>query len=138
MHSEIPSSNWAEFFLRFNDLNRNSLITIEHKTLDGQVREIARQMPMEGIRFEKDACNDRIRIGVGSNLGQREIDHEIIEPIHVRLKGEPGGRKFIQVEAENGVTLITFQNGRIPMEYEKWINKEVSSEEDRLAGIPGR
>lgn len=141
MTSEIPSSGWAEFFLKFNELNRNSLITLEHQDLEGHRREIAQNMPFEGIHFRKDDCNDRVIIGIGSAPGQRDLDHEIVEPIHVRIKGEQGDRKYIQVEAENGITFIIFHNGRFPLDYEGVMNKNVPEKEgsrERLAGVQGR
>ena len=140
MTSEIPSSAWAEFFLKFNELNKNSLITVDHQDLQGHRREIAVEMPFEGIHFGKDACNDRIIIGIGSAPGQRDLDHEIVEPIHVRVKGEAGDRKFIQVEAENGITFILFHNGRFPLDLEQLMNKQVPERQagkERLAGVQG-
>lgn len=142
MTTEVLSRDWAEFFLKFNELNKGSLITVEHQNLEGHTKEIAREMPFEGIRFGKDACNDNITIGLGSAPGARDRDHLVVEPIHVRIRGEQAGRKQIQIEAENGVTIITFHNGRFPMEMEglqsKQVPEKTGREQGRIIGVQGR
>lgn len=138
MNSEIPSSNWAEFFLKLNEVNRNSLITVEHKTLDGQTKHnVATERPLKEIVLGKDSCNDRIMIRIGGAPGQRDLDHEIVEPIRVMVKEEAGERKAIQVEAENGVTIVTLRNGRIPVDYQETLAQRGSSD-NRLTGVQGR
>ena len=61
-----------------------------------------------------DACNNMISITLGTE-GQRRITHVVIEPIHLRIKENGEGHKLLQIEAENGVTLIDFRSGKLPL-----------------------
>jgi hypothetical protein len=39
--------------------------------------------------------------------------HEIIEPIHVKVREENEGQKALQIDAEDGSTLILFRSGKL-------------------------
>ncbi len=60
-----------------------------------------------------DACNNMITISFGQ-AGESRHHHQVIEPIHLRIKQNGDGKKHLQIEAENGVTLLTFHSGRFP------------------------
>lgn len=86
---------------------------VERINPSGQRVETVRDMPLTNIWFEKDACNDRIILNFEQE-GKREVMHEIVEPIHIKLREEGEGQKGLQIDAENGSTLVLFRSGKIP------------------------
>ncbi len=62
----------------------------------------------QGMSFDKsDACSDVISLRLKNT---REIVHEFIEPIQIRLHPAEAAGIFnqMQIEAENGVAFLTF------------------------------
>lgn len=78
----------------------------------GQSHEVVRDMPLAGAWMESGGCNDRIYFNFEQD-GKRECTHEILEPIHVKLREEGQGKKGLQIDGENGSTLILFSSGRL-------------------------
>lgn len=110
---EIKSTDWKKFCERFQRLHNGQLITIELINLAGYRQPIADRLPLRNIRFEQTkGCSDRMFVVVGQE-GTREISHEIIEPIHVKIREEGEGSKALQIDAESGSTLISFTSGKI-------------------------
>ncbi len=137
---EIEPGQWHEFCEKFSTLNRGSMMTIEQVRFDGRTDEIAREIPLEKMTFDRtDACNDIVSITLGSS-GQRGVLHEVIEPIHFRVKLNGNGQKLLQFEAENGMTLVHFHSGRVPelvpnlKEYKG--NRIAMDRDDRRYAIP--
>src|SRR5437016_4482630 len=94
---EIPSTDWRRFCQRFNDLEKNSLIGVEWINPHGSRQLLAEEQPLRSISFDRlDGCNDRIRITWGKP-SEREIEHEVIGPIHVKIREEPSGEKFLEI-----------------------------------------
>ncbi|MDB6024720.1 MAG: hypothetical protein JWM68_943 [Verrucomicrobiales bacterium] len=111
---EIEPKLWREFCENFSALNRGSMMSVEQVGFNGRKDEIARDIPFEKMTLDTtDACNDIISITLGES-GQRSLTHQVIEPIHVRVKQNGDGQKVLQVEAESGMTLIHFHSGRVP------------------------
>ena len=111
---EIQSEDWQEFCKKFTDFNHGSLLTVEMIAPDGVPSEIARDRPLDKMTYDKtDACNDIISISLGEP-NQKKTNHFVIEPIHLRLTQAEGGKKLLQMTAENGITLVTFHSGRFP------------------------
>ncbi len=111
---EIEPKLWREFCETFSTLNRGSMMTIEQVRFDGRKDEIAREIPFEKMTLDStDACSDIVSIALGAP-GERRITHEVIEPIHLRVKANGSGQKILQLEAENGITLVHFHSGRVP------------------------
>jgi hypothetical protein len=111
---EIEPKLWHEFCEKFSVLNRGSIMTVEQVRFDGRQDEIARDLPLEKMTFDRtDACNDIVSITLGES-GQRRLTHQVIEPIHLRVKLNGNGQKLLQLEAENGMTLVHFHSGRMP------------------------
>lgn len=109
---EIRSTDWKCFCDRFERLHRGDLMTVFQITSSGQRTEIARDMPLQRIWFETSAgCSDRIWITLAME-GKREITHEVIDPIHVKLREEGEGSKGLQIDAENGSALLRFSSGK--------------------------
>jgi len=109
---EIKSTDWKTFCNRFLRLHQGALMTVTQIEPSGRSVEILQDMPLRNVWMESDDCNDRILLNFQQE-GKREITHEIIEPIHVKLREEGGGQKGLQIDAENGSTLVLFQSGHI-------------------------
>jgi hypothetical protein len=109
---EIESTKWEAFCKKFLELNRGTLMTVNHVALGGQSSEVVRDMPLTGVRMESSGCNNSIFLNF-SQAGRREITHEIIEPIHIALREGNEGHKGLQIDAENGATIVLFHSGRV-------------------------
>jgi len=110
---EIQSTNWKEFCQRFQQLHQDTPMTIQVIDPGGNRRELVDGVPLQSIKFQQNSgCADTILITVFQE-GKREITHEIIDPIHVKLRQEQEGPKALQIDAENGSTLLTFSSGKI-------------------------
>jgi len=107
---EIKSTNWKAFCEKFLELHRGSIMTVTQIEPSGRSVEVVKDMPLTNVRMDSDACNDRIFLRF-EEAGRREITHEIVEPIHVKLREEGGGQKGLQFDAENGSTLVLFRSG---------------------------
>jgi hypothetical protein len=106
---EIQSKDWEKICERINNLRQQALLTIEVLQSDGHKRQLARDVPLQSIVFDtSDACNDRIALNVGP-AAQKPMTHLIVQPIHITLKpAENGSYNPMQIEAESGITLLTF------------------------------
>jgi hypothetical protein len=106
---EIQSKDWEKICERINNLRQQALLTIELLQPDGHKRQVARDVPLQSIVFDtSDACNDRIALNVGP-AAQKPLTHVIVQPIHIKLKpAENGSYNPMQIEAESGITLLTF------------------------------
>ena len=109
---EIRDSEWSAFCENFVRENGDSVVTVSQTDRNGITREMAREVPLRGMRLEKDPCNDIIILELG-DLETQEI--RVIEPIHVQIKQAHDGRKLLHLEAENGITLVHFHSGRMAL-----------------------
>jgi hypothetical protein len=109
---EISSTNWKAFCERFVALHRGTPMTLTKIEPSGQSHEVVRDMPLVNAWMETGECNDRIFFNFEAD-GRRECTHEIIEPIHVKLREEGQGKKGLQIDGENGSTLILFSSGKL-------------------------
>ena len=106
MTEEINARDWKTFCERVTEMERGQMVTIEVVESDGSRREVARALPLEKVTLQaKDACNDAIWINATGGF-----EHEILEPIHIRLKRNPGGGfNPVQIDAEQGTTILHFR-----------------------------
>ena len=114
---EVRSQDWGSFCDRVNQNGRGSIVSVQKLDLDGVRTEVSRNAEFDRIEFAKrDDCNDQISI---RSSAEQMLDHEIVEPIHIKLMESEGGRAFraIMIEAEDGVTQIDFQ----PLIKESWL-----------------
>ena len=112
---EINSQDWGAFCDRVNQNERGGTVTVQKLELNGVKKEIAHNAAFDEIEFGKrDECNDRI------SLRGSAIQHEIIEPIHIKLMETEGGAAFrsVVIEAEDGVTQIDFR----PVIQKAWLD----------------
>lgn len=106
---EVKTSDWSAFCDRVNQNGRGCTVSVQKLDLDGRRSEISRNAEFDGIEFGKrDDCNDQISI---RGSAAPTLDHDIVEPIHIKLMESEGGSAFraIMIEAEDGVTQIDFQ-----------------------------
>lgn len=121
---EISSTNWKKFCERFVSLHRGTSMTVLKIEPNGQNNEVVGDMPLMNAWMESDPCNDRIIFNF-EQQGRRECTHEIVEPIHVKLREESQGKKGLQIDAENGSTLILFRSGRIEELLEEFSSRKL-------------
>jgi hypothetical protein len=109
---EITSADWEKFCQRFVELHRGSLMTVRKVEPTGRMVEVVREMPLTRAWMESGECNDRISFDF-EQQGRREVIHQIVQPIHVKVREEGEGQKGLQIDAEDGSTLILFRSGRL-------------------------
>jgi hypothetical protein len=107
---EIPSQDWDGVCRRLTELRPEALLTVEVVRTDGQRDQIARNVPLHSISFEKtDGCSDQILIELGAG-NEKPARHVIVEPIHILLRpAENGSYNPMEINAESGTTLLTFR-----------------------------
>jgi len=109
---EINTKDWAKFCENLNTLRRDSLLTLEAVKPGEKNKELAANVPLQSVKFEKtNGCSDIVALELGSSAGvHRPIRHVITEPIHFWLKTSEGEGNFnpLLIEAETGTVSITF------------------------------
>jgi len=109
---EIKETNWKEFCERFEEAHRGSLISLDVVYHDGTSAMLAKNEPLRMFQFQKnDGCSDKIQTELGA-AGQL-TQHEIVDPIHVRLRDNEGSQKVLEIDAESGPVELHFSSGRI-------------------------
>src|SRR5688500_18199491 len=136
----IHPNQWREFCESFTQLNKGSMIDVNWHKLDGRDENIAANDVFQKMTLDtSDACNNMISITLGVEGGRR-TNHVAVEPIHLRVKENGGGKKLLQIEAENGVTLVAFHSGKLPqMRFESefsGIGADFQSDKERRLTIP--
>jgi hypothetical protein len=115
---EIKTQDWNTFCQRLTEFERGASVDILWIDRVSQAeRPVARAAEFEEISFGKrDGCSDQITIRAG---GEKETRHEIVEPINIRLResGKDGNYNGVAIEAEEGITILTFQ----PAIHAKWL-----------------
>ena len=106
MTEELNSRDWKTFCERVTEMERGQMVTIEVVEPDGSKHEVARAVALDNVALRpKDGCNDAIWINAADGF-----QHEIFEPIHIRLKRNPGGGfNPVQIDGETGTTLLHFR-----------------------------
>ena len=105
---EIKETNWQKFCERFFEAHRDALISLEVVSHDGTTAVLAKDEPLRAFQFRKtNGCSDTIQIEVG------KTQHEIVEPLHVRLRDSEGAQKILEIDAESGSVEMRFTSGRI-------------------------
>jgi hypothetical protein len=105
---EIRSEEWLEFCEEFTRTHEGSLLTVQVSDPYGGKTEVARDLPLQELSFEKTlGCSDRIHITVGKP--GKFLAHSILEPIHVRVKDAGSGVTHVQIDAEDGITYLSLK-----------------------------
>ena len=109
---EIKSTDWKAFCEKFLQLHRGTLMNVVQINPAGQKVEVVSDMPLTKVWFESGGCNDRLFLDFEQD-GKREVIHEVIQPIHLKIREEGEGRKGLQIDAENGSTMVLFRSGKL-------------------------
>jgi len=109
---EIKSTNWKVFCEKFLELHRGTLMTVRKITAAGRFDEVLHDVPLTGAWLESRGCNNYLSFRF-QEQGSREFTHEIVEPIHVKIREESAGQKGLQIDAEDGSTLVLFHSGKL-------------------------
>jgi hypothetical protein len=105
---EIRSEEWLDFCDEFTRTHEGALLTLEVSDPYGGKTEVARDLPLQQMTFEKTAdCTDRMTISVG-RPGQL-LSQFIVDPIHLRVKEAGAGVTHVQIDAESGITYLTLK-----------------------------
>jgi len=108
---EINSEDWSAFFQLFSQMERDTLVSIDHIDRTNVSSSIIQNAPLQGIEFDQsDPCNNMIRVRAGTEATPIYL---IVEPIHVKIRQDSNHRKILQIDAEIGTTEIKFHSGRL-------------------------
>lgn len=108
---EIKETNWQKFCERFDEAHRGTNISLEVVHHDGTTEALADNEPLRTFRFVRRAgCSDAIEIELGETT---RTQHQIIDPIHMRLQDGDGSRNVLKIDAESGSVELRFSSGRI-------------------------
>jgi hypothetical protein len=105
---ELRNKSWGDFCRRVSEQQQGGTLNIEVEEPGGRKVETANGAIFNRMAFDTGgACSNVISIQAAS---EREINHEIIEPIHILLResNNRGDYNPIEIQAENGKTLLTF------------------------------
>lgn len=109
---EIKSTDWKAFCEKFLELHRGTQMSLTQIEPSGKMVEVMKDMPLRRIWMEDGECSDRVFLNFEQDQ-RREVTHEIVEPIHIKLREETGGQKALQFDAESGSTLLVFRSGHV-------------------------
>ncbi|HET7624729.1 MAG TPA: hypothetical protein VFM25_05640 [Verrucomicrobiae bacterium] len=106
---EVPARDWGAFCERVNQFEGGAVFSLETEDRNGAKQQLADKVPFDSMDFGKrDECNDRFAI---RSRGNGRTKYEVVEPIHVMLKESTecgAGFQSVIIEAENGLTTLTF------------------------------
>ena len=107
MIREIKSSDWPAFFQRLSEQRAGAVVKLETIDPDGIRSEPVTSAEFQSMLFSNtDACNGLIILRVKTNA---MIVHEILDPFRIILHpaDDTGDFNQLQINAENGVTILT-------------------------------
>jgi hypothetical protein len=106
---EIRSASWNDFCQRISRQQQGGTLSIAVVEPDGRTLETVSDAIFESMILDTSgACNNVISVRA---VNEREIVHEIIDPIFILLRESNGSGDYnpVEIEAENGKTLLTFR-----------------------------
>ena len=110
---EIKETDWERFCQRFDEAHRGMLFTLEVVYHDGSTAILATNEPLRMFQFKRtNGCSDVIQMEFGESPG-RSVQHEVVDPIHLRLRDQNGSQKILMIDAESGSVEMRFSSGRI-------------------------
>jgi hypothetical protein len=107
MIRNINAIDWPAFCQRINENLVSARVKVQTTASNGVKSELAANASLQSMIFDgSDGCNDTITVLLKD---VHEISHEIVEPVQIRLRSSGGSSDFntIEIEAENGITIIT-------------------------------
>ncbi len=114
MTEEIRDAEWDKFCANFSRMFAGSLVTIETVDPENVHREVAHEVPFEAIEMDHtNKCADILHIRAAQD-GQRHIEQNVFEPIHIIARRKHDGAKVLEIVGEEGETYIHFHSGAWP------------------------
>ena len=107
MIHEINSSDWPAFCQRISEQRSGARVKLEVIETDGVKTERIANAGLQSMTFDAgNACSDSIILRLADT---REVVHEMIEPIRIRLHPSSSSGDFhtMEIEAESGISIIT-------------------------------
>jgi hypothetical protein len=105
---EVQREKWPDFCQKLASEYRGSIITASQIPSSGAPQPLVERAPLETVEFSERTteCSDILHIRAGG------VDHDIIEPIHIRLRNG-GNDRYNQIEilAESGTVVIEMNPG---------------------------
>ncbi len=108
MIREIDSPDWPAFCERVTRQLAGAMATVEVTGRDGVKAAPGASAAFESMVFDQTGgCSDVIKLRLKAG---KEIVHEIIEPIHIKLhpSGGAGDYNPMHIEAESVLVSLTF------------------------------
>jgi len=105
---EVNTSDWTAFCERVNQNENGAAISVHKVEMNGAKIEVAKNVSFERMDYgRRDGCNDGISVRLSGN---GVTDHNILEPMRIKLMESENGTAFqsVIIEAEDGVTILTF------------------------------
>jgi hypothetical protein len=105
---EINSSDWPVFCQRVSEQRAGAIVKLELFELNGVKARQIESATFQSMVFDgADGCNNVITFRLRDG---REIVHEILDPIQIRLNPSEASGDFnpLEIKAENGMTTVTF------------------------------
>jgi hypothetical protein len=105
---EIDSKDWQDFCKRVSEQLQGAIVTVEAIESDGLKIEKVGNSTLENIAYKAQSpCNDVISLRL---RGKRDIEYDIVDPVHVLLEETSHAGDFnpVRIDGENGSTFLTF------------------------------
>jgi hypothetical protein len=105
---ELRNTSWSDFCERVSQQQHGGTLKIEVVGPDGRTVEAESGVIFDRMALDTSgACSNVISIRAANG---REITHQIIEPLHILLResNKQGDYNPVEIQAENGKTLLTF------------------------------
>jgi hypothetical protein len=108
----INNTDWKTFCERFNREHGGILVTIENEDSSGRRTTVAKDLPLQELKFEQTDCSDLL-LFILDCPHRREMKHEITQPLHIRFTEIGEGRKELDIAAESGTSHVFFSSGKM-------------------------
>jgi hypothetical protein len=105
---ELKSASWKDFCRRVSQQQHGGTLDIDVVEPDGRTVQTANGAIFDRMALDTSgACSNVISIQA---TDERELNHQIIEPIYIRLResSDQGDYNPVEIQAESGRTLLTF------------------------------
>ena len=101
---EIPKTDWMQVCKNLSQQHEGAPVTVEVLGADAGTRELARDVPLEGITAERKRGAYVVEVFLGE-AEDRHLSHVVSRPVHMRIReSETGEHEALQIESENRAT----------------------------------
>jgi len=101
---DIPKDDWAGVCNELSARQKGTPVTLEIVGADAGTRELARDLPLEGIVAERKRGSFVVEVVLG-DAPDRHLSHVVSRPVHLRVReNEAGEHDALLIEGENRAT----------------------------------